>query len=94
MDKMHALHHRFSEMGMLSGTTSSYMAKVGADDEEQSSSDSEAESPLGSENDEDDDGGSVSGNPSGAMSDTKLAAKSGMFISLHLTLSPYPIKII
>ena len=69
MDKMHALHHRFSEMGMLSGTTSSFMAKVGADDEEQSSSDSEAECPLGSENDEDDDGGSVSGNPSGVLFD-------------------------
>ena len=70
------------------------MAKVGADDEEQFSSDSEAESPLGSENDEDHDGGSVSGNPSGAMSDIKLTARSRMFISLYLILSPYLIKII
>jgi hypothetical protein len=89
MDKMDALRRRFSEMGMLSGTTSSYMAKVSADDEEQSSSDPEAESSLGGENDEDDDGGPVSGNPSGAMSDIKLAAKSRMFIPLCLILSRY-----
>jgi len=91
---MYALHCRFSEMGMLSGTTSSYMAKVRADDEEQSSSDSEAESFLGGKNDEDNDGGPVSGNPSGAMSDIKLTAKSGTFFPLYLILSQYLIKII
>jgi len=58
------------------------MAKVSTDDDEQSSSDSEAKSSLDSKSDEDNDGGPASGDPSGTMSDIKLAATSHMFIPL------------
>lgn len=75
MDKMATLRRTFAKMGMLAGTTSSYMAQMKAKDNE--SSPDEAE--LHDEENEDDDGGPASGNPSGAMSDVKLASKCGIY---------------
>jgi len=75
MDKMATLRRTFAKMGMLAGTTSSYMAQMKAKDNE--SRPDEAE--LHDEENEDDDGGPASGNSSGAMSDVKLASKCGMY---------------
>jgi hypothetical protein len=77
MDKMATLRRTFAKMGMLAGTTSSYMAQMKAKDSESSPDSDEAE--LHDEENDDDDGGPASGNPSGAMSDVKLASKCGMY---------------
>jgi hypothetical protein len=78
MDKMAALRHIFSEMGMLAGTTSSYMAKMKSEDEREEDCSDTAEL-RDNEGDEDDDGGPTSGNASDAMFNVKLAVRCGTF---------------
>lgn len=88
MDKMAALHHEFTQMGMLAGTTSSYMEQMKAKDK-----DAAAELPVdhNNGNDDDDDGGPSSGTPSGALSEVKLAAKPGVFKFIHILTAVHSI---
>lgn len=80
MDKMATLQRAFTKMGMLAGTTSSYVAQSKAkDDGGNSESDEAGLHPDDDEENEDDDGGPASGSPSGAMSQVKLASKCGMY---------------
>jgi hypothetical protein len=82
MDKMAAIRRTFSKMGMLAGTTASYMARHKTEDGKiEDLDDDETQSCLDEDNEdnEDNDGGPTAGSPSGAMSEVKLAAKSGMF---------------
>ena len=78
MDKMAALRHIFSEMGMLAGTTSSYMAKMKSEDEREEDCSDMAEL-RDNKRDEDNDGGPTSGNASDAMFNVKLAVRCGTF---------------
>ena len=74
MDKMAALRHKFAEMGMLVGTTTSYMAQMKAEDLDE---DVIAEEDEFCDN-RDDNEEPMAGNPSGAMSDVKLTSRYGM----------------
>jgi len=80
MDKMAVLQRKFTKMGMLVGTTASYMTRMNAKDED-----------IIPEEDEfcdngDDDKEPMAGNPSDAMSDVKLTLRCGMsYTSLLFT---------
>src|ERR1700678_582553 len=63
MDKMAALQHKFAKMGMLVGTTASYMAQMKAEDEDVIAEEDEFRDSG------DDDEEPMAGNPSDAMSD-------------------------
>ncbi|KIM36125.1 hypothetical protein M413DRAFT_31879 [Hebeloma cylindrosporum] len=78
MDKMEALRRKLTKLGMLAGTTSSYMAqtKTEQSDIDISDTDGELMPVMPPVDDEDDDGGPVSGIATDAMSDIKLAARS------------------
>ena len=79
MDKMATLQRAFTKMGMLARTTSSYVAQSKAKDNGgNSESDETGLHPDDDEENEDDNGGPVSGSPSGAMSQVKLASKCGI----------------
>ena len=75
LDKMAALHRTFSRLGMLAGSTSSYMAGLQTETEGVDADTGEMEG----ETEEEDEGGPTPGNPSGALSDVKLAARYRMF---------------
>jgi hypothetical protein len=86
MDKMEALRRKLTKIGMLAGTTSSYiMAQIKTEEnlenniDNLNSSDTEIMSPV---DDEDDDGGPIPGGPTDVMSDIKLAARSRMSCTL------------
>ena len=81
MDKMENLQHAFAKMGMLAGTTSSYITQMKAEDNK-SSSGLEEDVDYDKES-EYDEGGPASGTPSGAMSNVKLATKCGMYIDVQ-----------
>ena len=86
MDKMAALRRKFAKMGMLVGTTASYMARMKAEDSE---GDVIAEGDEFRDNGDDDEEPMV-GNPSesDAMFDVKLASRYGMsYTSLPV---PFP----
>lgn len=76
MDKMAALRRKFAKMGMLVGTTASYMARMKAEDKD---GDVIAEGDEFHDNGDDDEEPMV-GNPSesDAMFDVKLAPRCGM----------------
>ena len=64
MDKMATLQRAFTKMGMLAGTTSSYVAQSKAKDNGGNSESDEAGlHPDDDEENEDDDGGPASGSP-------------------------------
>lgn len=76
MDKMAALHRIFSRLGMLTGSTSSYM--VGLKPKGEGGFHSTEEMPVEIETEEDDEkdeSGATPGSPSGALSDVKLAVR-------------------
>lgn len=82
MDKMAALRRKLFKMGMLAGTTTSYMAQMKAEPEDSDDSkDNSSEDELltdHEENEDDlDDERPISGNPSSVMSDVKLGSKCG-----------------
>lgn len=80
MDKMEALRRKLTKMGMLVGTTSSYMAQIKTEENNiDNASDAEITSPV---DDEDDDGGPIPGGAMDAMSDIKLAARPRMSCTL------------
>src|SRR6266511_5538656 len=81
MDKMEKLQRAFAKLSMLAGTTSSYITQMKAEDNE-SSSGLEEDVDYDKES-EYDEGGPVSGTPSGAISDVKLATKCGMYIGVQ-----------
>jgi hypothetical protein len=74
MDKMAALRHKFAKMGMLVGTTASYMARIKAEDEDVIAEEDELEFRDNGDDDEE----PMAGNPSNVMSDVKLASRYGM----------------
>jgi hypothetical protein len=80
MDKMEALRRKLTKMGMLVGTTSSYMmSQMKTEENDDHTSDTEIMSPV---DDEDDDGGPVPGCATDTMSDIKLAARPRMSCTL------------
>ena len=82
MDKMAALQHKFAKMGMLVGTTASYMARMKAEGEDIIPEDDEFR------DNGDDDEKPMAGIPSDAMSDVKLASRCGMlYTRRYLPLS-------
>lgn len=88
MEKMETIRRKFNKMGMLAGTTSSYMARMKTEDDKEDIADVEAES-YNAEEDEDDDGGPVNGSSMDAMSDIKLAVRPrtfAIFLSCHFCL--------
>jgi hypothetical protein len=79
MDKMAALQHKFAKMGMLVGTTASYMAQMKAEDEDVIAEEDEFR-------DSGDDDEPMAGNPSDdAMSDVKLTSRYGMSYTSFLS---------
>ena len=81
MDKMEALQHKLTKMGMLAGTTSSYLAQIKTKESKiDNTSDMETMSESHVDavmvDDEDDDGGPILGSVTDVMSDIKLAARS------------------
>jgi hypothetical protein len=81
MDKMAALRRKFTKMGLLVGTTSSFIARIETT-EKQDEFNNESRQHLGDDSiqvddENEDDGGPILGEPSGAMSDVKLAARYG-----------------
>ena len=76
MDKMAALHQTFLDRGMLVRTTSSYMADlvIQKDQEMPHSSD-----VVDEEEEDRDDNGPVSGDPTSVLFVTNLAARYGMY---------------
>lgn len=74
---MAALRHKFAKMGMLVGTTASYMARMKAEDEDIIPEDDEFH------DNGDDDEKPMAGIPSDAMSDVKLASRCGMLYTRH-----------
>ncbi len=82
MDKMAALRHKFAKMGMLVGTTASYMARMKAEGEDIIPEDDEFR------DNGNDDKKPMAGIPSDAMSDVKLASRCGMlYTRRYLPLS-------
>ena len=80
MDKMAALRCKFAEMGMLVGTTASYMARMKAEDSDEDVIAEEDEfRDNGDDNEE-----PMAGNPSDAMSDVKLTSRYGMLYTSSL----------
>jgi hypothetical protein len=79
MDKMAALQHKFAKMGMLVGTTASYMVQMKAEDEDVIAKEDEF-CDSG-----DDDEEPMAGNPSDAMSDVKLTSRYGMSYTSFLS---------
>ena len=82
MDKMAALRRKLFKMGMLAGTTTSYIAQMKAepedsDDSKDNSSEDELLTDHEENEDDSDDERPISGNPSSAMSDVNLGLKCG-----------------
>ena len=77
MDKMAALRRKFAKMGMLAGTTASYMAQMKAEDDKDSIDEDELNVDHDFEADDNDDEEPMSGNPLDTMSDVKLASRCG-----------------
>ena len=101
MDKMEALRRKLTKMGMLAGTTSSYLAQIKTKESEiDNTSDmvTMSEPCVDAVDDEDDDGGPIPGSMMDTMSDIKLAARSRMsgillacFLSIDVVIEPrYP----
>jgi hypothetical protein len=83
LDKMAALRRIFVKRGMMTGTTSSYMARI---EEVAALSDVESEHENGhrqddnKEDDKEDDGGPIDGTPLNSLSDIKLAARICVYL--------------
>jgi hypothetical protein len=76
MDKMAALQRKFIKMGLLAGTTSSFIARIEAK-EDQDELHKHRDDSIHIVDENEDDEGPVMGEPSGALSDVKLATKCG-----------------
>ena len=80
IDKMAVLQCKFAEMGMLVGTTASYMVRMKAKDSDEDIIAEEDEfRDNGDDNEE-----PMAGNPSDAMSDVKLTSRYGMLYTSSL----------
>lgn len=82
LEKMATLRRMLNGLGLLKGTTSSYMASTVCEDLEEVLSElSDADNTLVDDEDSDDeDGGPVDGTPSNAQSDVKLASRIRMYM--------------
>jgi len=85
LDKMAALRQIFVKRGMMTGTTSSYMARI---EEVAAPSDVESEhehrqddnEDENEDDDEEDDGGLIDGTPLNSLSHIKLAARIRVYL--------------
>lgn len=77
MDKMAALHQAFLDRGMLVGTTSSYMAGLAIQKDQEMPHFSDVAVLADEEEEDGDDNGPVQGDPTSALFVTNLAAKHG-----------------
>jgi len=80
MDKMAAIHQKFTKLRMLAGSTSSYMARAKATEtcsaDEYCDDDDDDDDDNNDNNDEEE--GPVSGSASNSLSDVALAARPRM----------------
>jgi len=83
MEKVTAMHHVFSDQGMLIGMSSSYMAGIW---EDQRPFDSSNTADDIEEDKDDDDGGAVPGDPTTSLFVVNLTAKSCMSFNIDQCL--------
>jgi len=86
MGKMSMLRRKFTERGMMAGTTSSYMASIVFNDELV-----DDRNAVACADDEDEDSGAVVGTPpTPSFTDIKLSSRTRMFLVPMVLLISFP----